>query len=243
MSTPRCGSTETESGEPCRQPVSEEGERCWRHPDSVAVPDEDPHGLTDKQRRFVEEYTGPANFNASEAARRAGYSEKTAGQIGYQLLQKPSIEEAVEDRLDRLAMTADEALKRLADWARGDIGQLIEVKEDGRWSLDLEKAREQGKLHLIKELSYDRDGRPKVKMYDAKDAVKQIARAHGLFVDRTEITGRDGGPIESVDRTAEQMEEKLRELLEAGEIDEGDLRTLQRAGDLLPAVASNGHQG
>lgn len=194
MSTPRCGSEDTTTGEPCRQPVSEAGERCWRHPDSVAVPDEDPHELTDKQRRFVEEYT--VDFNATQAAIRAGYSEKTASQIGYQLLQKTSVEEAVEDRLDRLAMTADEALKRLADWARGDIGELVEIREDGSWKLDLEKAREQGKLHLIKELAYDRNGRPKLKLYDAKDAVKQIARAHGLFVDRIEHTGRDGGPLE-----------------------------------------------
>lgn len=221
---PRCGSTETASGEPCRQPVSEEGERCWRHQDSVAVPDEDPHVLTDKQRRFVEEYTGPANFNASEAARRAGYSEKTAGQIGWQLLQKTTIDEAIQDRLDRLAMSADEALKRLADWARGDIGKVVKVTEDGAFRLDLKKAKEEGALHLVKELSYDSEGRPRVKLYDAKDAVKQIAKAHGVFVDRVEHSGPGGDPIEHDVRGPMSKEEKaeaIEELLEKARAREG----------------------
>ena len=51
--------------------------------------------MTEKQLRFVEEYVG--NQNASKAARQAGYSPKTAGQIGHELLKKPEIRQA--DRL------------------------------------------------------------------------------------------------------------------------------------------------
>ena len=166
--------------------------------------------LTAKQRRFVEEYVGPANFNASEAARRAGYSEKTAYSIGHENLSKPEIEAAIEERLDELSMSAAEATKRLTDWARADPSEVIEVHEGGRWSLDLEGAIETGAIRLIKELSYDAEGRPKVKLHDAKDAVIQLAKIRGLYVDRVEHTGKDGGPIE---HAVTDAREKLRRRL------------------------------
>lgn len=197
-----CGSTDTRSGEPCGFPSSD---NCPHHPNS---------GLTDKQRRFVEEYT--VDFNATQAAIRAGYSEDTAYSIGSENLKKPEIDRAIRSRLNELAMSADEALKRLADWARGDVGDLIELRGDeGHWVLDLEKARERGKLHLIKEISYDANGQPKVKLYDAKDAVKQIARAHGVFVDKIEHSGPEGGPIEvDVDDARERLDRRIARIAE-----------------------------
>ncbi len=145
--------------------------------------------LTTKQRRFVEEYIGPANFNATEAARRAGYSENTARQMGSENLTKPYIAEAIDAKLDELSMSAAEATKRLTDWARADPSDVIEVHEGGRWSLDLKRAIETGAIRLIKELSYDADGRPKVKLHDAKDATIQLAKIRGLYVDRVRHEG------------------------------------------------------
>lgn len=49
--------------------------------------------LTGKQRRFVEEYT--VDLNATQAAIRAGYSAKSAKDIGYENLQKAEIVEAI----------------------------------------------------------------------------------------------------------------------------------------------------
>lgn len=45
--------------------------------------------LTDKQKRFCEEYV--VDWNATQAAIRAGYSEKTAHSIGNENLRKPEI--------------------------------------------------------------------------------------------------------------------------------------------------------
>lgn len=56
-------------------------------------------GLTKKQERFVEEYL--IDLNATQAAIRAGYSRKTAEQIGYQLLQKPSVQEKLSEAMAR----------------------------------------------------------------------------------------------------------------------------------------------
>ena len=53
----------------------------------------DDDGLTDQQRLFVAEYL--KDNNATQAAIRAGYSKKTAEQIGYQLLQKTSVAQAI----------------------------------------------------------------------------------------------------------------------------------------------------
>lgn len=52
--------------------------------------------LTPRQQKFVAEYS--LCGNVSEAARRAGYSEKTAAQMGYENLRKPQILSAVAVR-------------------------------------------------------------------------------------------------------------------------------------------------
>lgn len=71
--------------------------------------------LTDRQRQFVEEYL--VDLNATQAAIRAGYSQKTAEQLGYQLLQKPlvqaEIQAAMERRAKRTGITQDRVVEEL----------------------------------------------------------------------------------------------------------------------------------
>ncbi|WP_149866388.1 terminase small subunit, partial [Tropicimonas marinistellae] len=43
--------------------------------------------LTAKQQRFVEEYL--TDLNATQAAIRAGYSQQTASEVGYENLREP----------------------------------------------------------------------------------------------------------------------------------------------------------
>jgi len=57
--------------------------------------------LTDKQAKFVEEYC--VDLNATQAAIRAGYSEDTAGVIGYENLKKPYIKEAIHAKQEEHA--------------------------------------------------------------------------------------------------------------------------------------------
>lgn len=72
--------------------------------------------LTEKQKRFVEEYL--VDLNATEAAKRAGYSEKTAYSIGFENLRKPEIQEAIQVAMDaraeRTGITQDRVLQELA---------------------------------------------------------------------------------------------------------------------------------
>lgn len=71
--------------------------------------------LTPKQQRFVDEYL--IDLNATQAAIRAGYSEKTARQIGEQNLSKLDIAEAIakaqEQRQQRTQVTQDDVIKGL----------------------------------------------------------------------------------------------------------------------------------
>lgn len=150
--------------------------------------------LTTKQKRFVDEYVGGANGNATQAAKRAGYSEKTARSVGHENLTKPDIQAAITERLDQLAMPAGEVLARLADISRGSLLDFMEILPGGSWRLDLEKAAREGKLHLLHEVSEGQYG-PKIKLHDPLTALGLLGRRHGLFVDRQEHSGPGGAPI------------------------------------------------
>lgn len=71
--------------------------------------------LTAQQRLFVAEYC--KDLNASAAARRAGYSEASAGMLGYQLLQNPLIADAIakkaKEHLERADITVQDILRLL----------------------------------------------------------------------------------------------------------------------------------
>lgn len=54
--------------------------------------------LDERRRRFVEAYMGQAAGNATEAARLAGYSPRTAKQQGARLLTFVDVKQAIENR-------------------------------------------------------------------------------------------------------------------------------------------------
>ncbi|WP_324272820.1 terminase small subunit [Acinetobacter junii] len=84
--------------------------------------------LTPKQQRFVEEYL--IDLNATQAAIRAGYSEKTANEIGAENLAKPSIAKAIQDALkerkERVQIDADYVLKRLVEIDQMDVLDIMD---------------------------------------------------------------------------------------------------------------------
>lgn len=73
--------------------------------------------LSDKQQRFVDEYL--IDLNATQAAIRAGYSERSAKEIGCENLTKPNIakaiQEAFEERSKRTEVTQDYVLTTIQD--------------------------------------------------------------------------------------------------------------------------------
>ena len=87
-------------------------------------------GLTAQQRIFVAEYL--KDRNATQAAIRAGYSAKTAEQIGYQLLQKTSVAAAIAQQqkasLMRTLASADEVLANMWQLATFDTNELSQYR-------------------------------------------------------------------------------------------------------------------
>lgn len=153
--------------------------------------------LTNKQKAFVEFYL--KHWNATKAAELAGYSKRTANEQGSRLLANVSVETAIKARLDELKMGADEVLTRLADHARGSLEYFLAGN-----SLSIAAAREHGKLHLakkIKQTTRSSDDEHlyttlEVELHDPQAALVQLGRHHKLFVERHELTGKDGGPLE-----------------------------------------------
>lgn len=88
--------------------------------------------LTAKQQRFCDEYL--IDLNATQAAIRAGYSKKTAKQIGQQNLTKLDLKEYIEKRMAEkeaaLVADQDEVLKYLTSVLRGE-SQSTEIVVEG----------------------------------------------------------------------------------------------------------------
>lgn len=98
--------------------------------------------LTEKQARFVAEYL--VDLNATDAAKRAGYSEKTAYAIGFENLRKPEIQDAIQaamaQREKRTAITQDRVLQELARvaFANGTDFARVVVQEEPVEAVDEE---------------------------------------------------------------------------------------------------------
>lgn len=85
--------------------------------------------LTDKQEMFCREYM--IDLNATQAAIRAGYSEKTSHSIGAENLTKPEIltylTELKKKRADKVDIKAEDILRELKSWAYGDFTEVMEM--------------------------------------------------------------------------------------------------------------------
>ncbi|WP_138993985.1 terminase small subunit [Larkinella sp. C7] len=83
--------------------------------------------LNPRQRKFVIAYCHC--FNATEAARISGYSEKTAYSIGSENLRKPEIKKAIEALCEELSMSAGEAFKQLTDIAKTRLQDYMVIRQ------------------------------------------------------------------------------------------------------------------
>lgn len=144
--------------------------------------------LTDKQQKFVHEYL--KCFNATEAARRAGYNSTngTLAQIGYENLRKPDIAEKISQHLQESAMSVDEVLMRLAAIARGNIAEYADVEN----SHDVKELGNKAELikKFKKQITRRGDITIELELYSAHDALRDIGKRYGLFTDKVDFTGQ-----------------------------------------------------
>ena len=138
--------------------------------------------LTPMQRIFISEYL--ATWNATKAATKAGYSEKTAYSQGARLLKNVEVAAAIDAELGKRALTANEVLARLADHARGTADDFLVVVGDDDASIampNFARAKAANKLHLVKQFKIDKEGAISFQLYDAQKALVTLARIHRLL--------------------------------------------------------------
>lgn len=166
--------------------------------------------LTPKQNQFVAEYT--VDFNASAAAIRAGYGEKTAGQVAHKLLRSPQIQEAVKEAISarerRTQITGDRVLAELARIAFSDASDYVKVKQPG-------PAKKNGiplqflVLTPTEELTADQKAAIasveetkagiKVRTHDKVKALELLGKHLGLFTDKIAISAIDPETVKEVE--------------------------------------------
>lgn len=128
--------------------------------------------MTEKQKRFCDFYIETGN--AKEAAIRAGYSEKTAKQIGQENLTKPDLRAYIDERLAELKneRTADaqEVLEYLTAVMRGEYKEatLIGVGEGAQAVVDID-----------------------VGAKDRLKAAELLGKRHALFTDKVDLQTGD----------------------------------------------------
>ncbi|MCG4261358.1 terminase small subunit [Acetobacter senegalensis] len=168
-------------------------------------------GLNDKQRRFVEEYL--VDLNATQAAIRAGYSEKTASEQGARLLVNVKVADAISEaqsrRSKRTQITQDRVLQEFAKIGFSDIRSLFTEGGNLRSlsDLDADAAAALSSVEVVTKNLGDGEVEyvHKIKLWDKVGSLTQIGRHLGMFVDKTEVR--------TVKKIEDMTDEELKGLL------------------------------
>ena len=126
--------------------------------------------MTPKQKRFCDEYL--IDCNATQAAIRAGYSEKTAKAIGSENLAKPDIRAYIDERLaeiqSKTIASAEEVMQYLTSVMRGESrSSVLSLCGDGCQEV-IEKAPDEK---------------------ESLKAAELIGKRYGLFTDKIGVEG------------------------------------------------------
>ncbi len=150
--------------------------------------------LNPRQQRFVEEYL--VDLNATKAAERAGYSEKTANPQAARLLAKASVQatlqKAMEERSKRTEITQDSVLFEMAYSGYSNMQNYIRKDELGNEELIPVSELTPEEAAAIIEWSRDADGKMKIRLADKHRPLVDIGRHLGMFPNKIQVTGKDG---------------------------------------------------
>ena len=156
--------------------------------------------LTARQARFVDEYL--VDFNATQAAVRAGYSEKTAYRAGASNIRKCQIQAEIsrrqKDLQRRTEVTQERVVRELARVAFADAASHVQVRlrevpcPDGtRARVPVVEVKPTAELTddqraAIAQIKQGANG-IEVKMYDKIKALELLGRHIGMFTDKLDI--------------------------------------------------------
>lgn len=142
-----------------------------------------PRKLPPKRRAFVREYM--IDFNGTQAALRAGYSERTAGVQASRLLTNVQVQEAIQEataaRFRRNEATAERVIEEYRRIAFADTTEAIYIKHGEVHVTDTDLLTDEQKA-AIAEISQTKDG-IKVKFHSKQAALDALAKHLGLFTE------------------------------------------------------------
>lgn len=137
--------------------------------------------LTPKQRCFVEEYL--VDFNGRQAVIRSGAKTKNPDQMAYQWLQLPSVLEEIElglkFRLASTGLNSQSVIEELTRIVKSDITRIVSWKNG---ALTLKDSSKLGPADsaCIQEISQDKNGGFKIKLYPKMEAIKTLMEYMGI---------------------------------------------------------------
>jgi phage terminase small subunit len=166
--------------------------------------------LTPKEKRFCEEYV--VDFNGAAAARKAGYSSSRIRQTAYDLLRKSNIREEIRRLQNQLSDKAFELRERLlAELVAVGLANIEDYLVFGPDAVILKDSANISRevLAAISEVTQTETingTQIKLKLHDKIPAISAAAKMLGLNEpEKKEITGKNGGPIETKDITREEL--------------------------------------
>ena len=187
--------------------------------------------LTAKQQRFCDEYL--IDLNATQAAIRAGYKEKTAYSMGQRLLKNVEVQNQLQkrklDRVERTEITQDMVLFELANIAfsnEADYAGIVEkevmVEHDGKEYPVLDNDGNPVKYRTVeptltadltenqkRALAVIKKGRDgfEIKTYDKIRALELLGKHLGMFLDKVEVSGEMNNPMAGL--TTEELKKLI----------------------------------
>jgi phage terminase small subunit len=158
--------------------------------------------MTPMQARFVEEYL--IDLNAYAALKRAGYSEHTAKHQGYRIVHLPAVAQAIKAAMERRAakmeLTQRRVLQELKALAFSDIGN---YQADASGHVKLAPGAPPDAMRAVSSIKRKPGSfgvEVEIRLWDKPGTLKLAGKHLGVrgFADRLELTGPQGGAIETV---------------------------------------------
>ena len=144
--------------------------------------------MTAKQQRFCDEYL--IDLNATQAAIRAGYSEKTARVIAAENMSKPIIREYIDKRLadkeKELIADQDEVMKYLTSVMRREKKEHIVVTVQRETSTYVPDDEGKMRKQTIKEEVPEIVAIPS-QLRDSNKAAELLGKAYGIYTERVDV--------------------------------------------------------
>ena len=124
----------------------------------------------------------------------------SAGVSATEWLKNPRIKDEITRIFNEKAMSAEEALGRMADIARATQYHFIEIDDDGFVWFNFADPEAKEHIGLIKKIKTKRERRidgnkhewegewVEVELHDAKSALQDILKMHGKFIDHVDLT-------------------------------------------------------